>query len=138
MAPALYDDLVAYLHERFSEDLRWVASFDSERYNYRVRYIRPDLTTELTNHELDIIIHRSIALFQKPHVEEVYSHLGPARCLVLEHERATAVHLYLGETDGLVIKIRAGNTVAVPAFAEECLAVLYPEGPPEQLVASGD
>jgi hypothetical protein len=120
-----YDALVAFLQDRFEGDLRWVASFNADTYRYEVRYIRPDLTTELSTHDLDVVIHRSIALFNRPYVEQVYTHLGDVRSLVLQHERATAVHLYLDDADGIVVKIRADNEVSVPGFVEECLAVLY-------------
>jgi hypothetical protein len=124
-----YDALVAFLEDRFEDDLRWVASFNADTYRYEVRYIRPDLTTELSTHDLDVVVHRSIALFNRPYVGQVYAHLGEVRSLVLQHERATAVHLYLGESDGIVVKIRAGNDVGVPGFVEECLAVLYGSHP---------
>jgi hypothetical protein len=124
------DSLVTALVDRFDDDLRWVASFDATRYDYDVRYVRPDLTTELSSHDLDVVIHRSIALFRRPFVEEVYTHLGPARTLVVEHERATAVHLYLSDTEGVIVKIKAGNEVSVPAFTEWCLDALYPDGRP--------
>jgi hypothetical protein len=120
-----YDRLVDYLRDRFGDDLRWVASFDAKRYNYRVQYIRPDLRTELSNHEFDAVVHRSIALFRRPFVEEVYSHLGEAKALVIEHERATAFHIYLSETKGVIIKVRAGNEIAVPSFREACLDAMF-------------
>jgi hypothetical protein len=125
-----FDSLVTALVDRFDDDLRWVASFDATRYDYDVRYVRPDLRTELTEHDLDVVIHRSIALFRRPFVEEVYAHLGPARTLVVEHERATAVHLYLSETEGVIVKVRAGNEVSVPSFADYLLDALYPDGRP--------
>ena len=123
-----YDGLISYLHDRFDDDLRWVASFDAKRYDYTVHYVRPDLKTELSNHEFDVVVHRSIALFRRPYVEEVYAHLGDARTLLVEYERATAVHIYLSDIDGVIIKIRAGNDIEVPTFVDECLAVLYPDG----------
>jgi hypothetical protein len=123
-----YDALVAFLLERYEDDLRWIASFDTDRYRYDVRYIREDLKTELSNHDFDVVVHRSIALFNRPYVEEVYTHLGHACSLVLQHERATAVHVYLSDTDGLIIKIRAGNEISVPGFIDECLSVLYGPG----------
>lgn len=46
---------------------------------------------------------------------------------MLQHGRATAVHIYLSENEWLTIEIRAGNEIAVPGFVEECLGVLYPE-----------
>ncbi len=126
-----YDRLVATLRDRFGDDLRWVASFDAQSYDYAMQYIRPDLKTELSVHEFDVVVHRSIALFRRPYVEEVYSHLGPARTLVIEHERATAVHLYLSDTEGVIVKIKAGNDISVPAFADDCFAALFPvEGTP--------
>jgi hypothetical protein len=123
-----YDSLVSYLRDRFGEDLRWVASFNAKSYDYTIRYVRPDLKTELSNHEFDAVVHRSIALFRRPFVQEVYSHLGPARSLLVEHERATAVHLYITDVEGVIIKIKAGNELAVPTFVDDCLAVLFPDG----------
>jgi hypothetical protein len=120
-----YDALVTFLTERYDEDLRWVASFNTDSYRYDVHYVREDLKTELSSHDLDVIVHRSVALFNRPYVEEVYTHLGHAQSLVLHHERATAVHVYLSDTDGLIVKIRAGNDIGVPSFIEECLGVLY-------------
>jgi hypothetical protein len=120
-----YGSLVAFLGDHFEDELRWVASFNTDTYRYRVRYIRPDLETELSSHDLMTVIHRSIALFNRPYVEEVYTHLGDARSLVLQHDRATAVHVYLGDADGFVVKIRAGNDITVPGFVDDCLAALY-------------
>lgn len=125
-----YDRLVNHLVDRFGDDLRWVASFETTRYDYHVRYIRPDLTTELSSRDLDTVVHRSIALFRRPYVGEVYDHLGPVRTLVLEHERATAVHVYLSDTTGVIVKIRAGHEISVPSFTEECLDSLYTGGRP--------
>jgi hypothetical protein len=122
-----YDRLVAFLRDRFDDDLRWVASFNARTYRHTMHYVRPDLKTELTNHQFDVVIHRMIALFRRSYVEEVYSHLGDANSLVLEHERATAVHVYLSDEEGIVIKIRAGNDITIPSFVDECLAVLYDE-----------
>lgn len=122
-----YDSLVAFLQERYDDDLRWVASFNTDSYRYDVRYIREDLKTELTSRDLDVVIHRSIALFNRPYVEEVYTHLGHAQSLILQHERAIAVHIYLSETEGITIKIRTGSELAVPGSIEECLSALYPE-----------
>ena len=123
-----YDRLVDHLQDRYADGLRWVASFDADRYDYTIRYLREDLKTELSSHQFDVVVHRSIALFRRPYVEEVYEHLGPARTLVIEHERATAVHLYLSDTEGVIVKIRAGNEVALPRFAEDCLDALFPKG----------
>jgi hypothetical protein len=122
-----YDTLVAYLRDQFEDDLRWIASFDATNYTYKMQYIRPNLRTELSSRDFDVVVHRSIALFRRPYVEEVYSHLGPARTLVLEHERATAVHLYISDTAGVIIKIKAGNEISVPTFTDECLDALFPK-----------
>jgi hypothetical protein len=121
-----FDRLVAFLRDRYDDDLRWVASFDAASYDYRMQYIRPDLRTELSTHEFDVVVHRSIALFRRPYVEEVYTHLGPARSLVIEHERATAVHLYLSDTTGVIIKIKRGNEISIPGFVDDCVAALFP------------
>ena len=120
-----YQALVAHLLDEHDDGLRWVARFDSDSYSYNVEYIRDDLTTELSTHDLDVVIHRTVALFNRPYVEEVYTHLGDAQALVLQHERATAVHLYLSDREGLVIKLRAGIDVTLPQFVDECLAALY-------------
>ncbi|WP_411968727.1 hypothetical protein [Haloferax sp. YSSS75] len=122
-----YENLIEMLRDRFDQDLRWVASFDSKTYNYSVHYIRPDLKTELSNHQFDVVVHRSIALFRRPYVEEVYTHLGSVNSLVLQHERATAVHLYLSDTSGVIIKIKAGNSISIPEFTNDCLAALFAE-----------
>jgi hypothetical protein len=123
-----YDNLVAVLRERFDDDLRWVASFDATSYDYQIHYLRPDLKTELSSHEFDVVVHRSIALFRRPYLEEVYSHLGSARTLLVEHERATAVHVYHSDTEGLIVKIRAGNDVSIPSFTDDCLEALEVRG----------
>ena len=125
-----YDRLLAFLKGRFEDDLRWVASFNAISYDYTMHYIRPGLETELSTHEFDVVVHRTIALFRRPYVEEVYAHLGPAQSLVVEHERATAVHLYLSDEEGVIIKIAAGNEVAVPSFTDECIETLFPDGAP--------
>jgi hypothetical protein len=125
-----YDRLLAFLKERFGDDLRWVASFNATTYDYTMHYIRSGLETELSTHEFDVVVHRSIALFRRPYVEEVYAHLGPAQSLVVEHERATAFHLYLSDEEGVIIKIAAGNELAVPSFTETCVEALFPDGRP--------
>jgi len=126
MSPA-YDALVEWLRERFGESLRWVASFDSDRYTYRVRHVREDLRGELTEQQLDVIIHRSMAVYSRHRLEDVYRHLGTAHSMVVGHERATAVHLYLQGSDGVVVKLAPEASVTTPAFTEEAMAVLFPE-----------
>ncbi|KTG14042.1 hypothetical protein [Haloferax profundi] len=104
-----YDSLVTMLRDRFDDDLRWVAPFDTPTYNYTVHYIRPDLKTDLSPHDFDVVVHRSIALFRRPYVEEVYAHLGNVKSLVLEHDRA------------------AGNDIVIPEFTDERLTALFSE-----------
>lgn len=116
-----FDALVDFLEDEFGDALRWVASFDSDRFTYQVRYVRDDLQTDLSDLDLQTVIHRSMAVFNRSHVEDVYFHLGEARTLVAEHERATAVHLYLDERRGVVVKVESGTSVAVPSIREDCL-----------------
>ncbi|MEA5386272.1 hypothetical protein VB773_09495 [Haloarculaceae archaeon H-GB2-1] len=78
MAKPRYDDLKSFLADRFGDSLRWVASFDSDSYTYNVRWIRDDLKTDLSNFDFDTIVHRSMAVFNRRHVEDVYFHLGDA------------------------------------------------------------
>lgn len=121
MATPRYEALIEFLEPRFGEQLRWVASFNSARFAYTVRYIRPDLEVELSSLELETIIHRSMAVFNRQHVEDVYFHLGDAEALVVQHDRAFAVHIYLTDTVGVVIKLERDATVTIPTFVEECL-----------------
>ncbi|RBI64470.1 hypothetical protein DMJ13_08325 [halophilic archaeon] len=120
-----YPQFVSALEERYGDDLRWIASFDSESFAYNVRYVREDLKTDLSDRDLQIIIHRSMAVFNRRHVEDVYSHLGDAQSLVVQHEEATAVHLYLDDRTGVVVKLAAGARVELPTFREEYLDLLY-------------
>ncbi|WP_435348760.1 hypothetical protein [Haloarchaeobius sp. HRN-SO-5] len=124
MAKPNYEALVSFLHDRFGDSLRWVAAFDHEAFSYHVHYIRKGLESELSEQELDVVIHRSMTVFNKDHVEDVYSHLGEARSLVVEHERAMAIHLYLDDRNGVVVKVERGEEVTLPEFREACLARL--------------
>lgn len=121
MAKPDYAALVSYLTEQHGESLRWVASFDSDRFTYKVRYIRDDLEGDLSGLDFDTIVHRSMAVFNRTHVEDVYFHLGDARSLVVEHERATAIHLYIDERRGVVVKLEPDSDVRLPDFRTECL-----------------
>lgn len=123
-----YAALIDWLREEYGDQLRWVASFDSRRHSYSVRYIREDLKTELTTHQFDTIVHRSIAVFNRRHVEDVYFHLGDAEALVARYEEAMAIHLYLSDVTGVVIKLTPDASVTLPDFLETCLERLYPEG----------
>jgi hypothetical protein len=126
MAPAL-DSLVEWLQERYGDSLRWVASFDSDRFTYKVRYVREDLKTDLTEHQLDVLIHRSMAVYNRRHLEDVYNHLGTARSLVVEHDRAMAVHIYFDGSKGVVVKLSKDASVTTPSFTEDAMAELFPE-----------
>ncbi|WP_276259758.1 hypothetical protein [Haloglomus litoreum] len=116
-----YDGFVDWLRESFDDDLRWTASFDHETFDYDVHHVRQDLKTELTGHQLDTIIHRSIALFNRDRVDDVYFHLGDAEALVAQHERAVAVHLYLDAERAVVVMLEKGAEVTLPTFPAECL-----------------
>ncbi|WP_135826380.1 hypothetical protein [Halorussus ruber] len=119
-----YDELTADLEAKFGDRLRWVASFDSDDYSYDVRYIRSDLKSELSGLELDTIIHRSLAVFNREHVEDVYFHLGEAKALLLRHEGATALHLYLSRNRGVVVKLEPDASFQYPDFLDECVETL--------------
>ncbi|MFW5903504.1 MAG: hypothetical protein ACOCS7_02070 [Halolamina sp.] len=116
-----YGALVSFLQEEYGDALRWVASFDSESMDYDIRYIRDDLKTDLSGFNFDTIVHRSIAIFNRRHVEDVYFHLGDAESLLVEYDEAIAVHLYLDDRRGVVIKIQSGADVSIPEFREACL-----------------
>ncbi|WP_135852085.1 hypothetical protein [Halorussus salinus] len=122
-----YDSLVTYLRDELGDGLRWVASFDSDDYSYDVRYIREDLKADLSGLDLDTIIHRSIAVFNRDHVEDVYFHLGDAKALLVRHEKATAVHLYLSRNRGVVVKLEPDVSFQYPDFLDECLTTLRGE-----------
>lgn len=126
MAPA-FDSFIEWLQEQYGESLRWVASFDSDRFAYKVKYIRDDLKTELTGHQLDVLIHRSMAVYNREHLEDVYNHLGTAQSLVVEHDRAMAVHVYFGGSKGVVVKLRKDASVTTPGFTQDAMAKLFPE-----------
>lgn len=111
-----YGSLVEWLRETFGDALRWTASFDSDSFSYNVRYVRQDLKTELTEQQLDVVIHRSMAVYNRRHLEDVYSHLGPAESLVVQHERATAIHVYVGTSRGVVVKLSDDTSVTLPEF----------------------
>jgi hypothetical protein len=121
MPKANYEALISFLQEEYGDALRWVASFDSDSMNYDVRYIRDDLKTELSGLDFDTIVHRSMVVFNRRHLEDVYFHLGDAESLVVEYDEAMAVHLYLDDRRGIVIKLQRGADVSIPEFREACL-----------------
>jgi hypothetical protein len=122
-----YDRLADDLEAEFDDRLRWVASFDSDDYSYDVRYIREDLKADLSGLDLDTIIHRSLAVFNREHVEDVYFHLGSAEALLVRHEQATALHLYLSRDRGVVVKFEPDASFEYPDFLDECIETLRGE-----------
>jgi hypothetical protein len=119
-----HDALVRWLRSEYGDDLRWTASYDHRTLDHTVRYVREDLKTELSSRELDTIVHRSMALFNRDHVGDAYFHLGDPRSLVVEHEQATAIHVYTGEETGVVVKLRRGATFTMPDFVDDVLTRL--------------
>ena len=119
-----YDRFTADLEDALGDRLRWVASFDSDDYSYEVRYIRKDLKNDLSSLDLDTIIHRSLAVFNRQHVEDVYFHLGDAEALLVRHERATALHFYLSRNRGVVVKLEPDASFEFPDFLDECIRTL--------------
>ncbi|MFC4358419.1 hypothetical protein ACFO0N_10755 [Halobium salinum] len=128
MSKPQYATPVDWLREEHDDQLRWVASFNSRSHSYKVQYIREHLETELTGHQPDTIIDRSMAVFNRRHVEDVYSHLGEAECFIARHERAMAVHIYLSDVTGAVVKLEPEASVTLPDFVETCPEKLHPEG----------
>ena len=124
MTTPRYDALVDHLREQYGEHLRWVATFDSDRFTYRVRSIREDLETELSEHELDTIVHRSMAIFDRNRMDDVYFHLGEVEAMLVQHEVAMAVHLYLDDSRGVVVKVERDAEVTMPTQIDEWLGVL--------------
>lgn len=128
MAKPAYDALLEWLQDRFGDSLRWMASFDSDTFSYDVRHVREDLKTDLTDLQLEYVIHRSMAVYNRDHLEDVYNHLGAARSLVVEHERAMAVHVYFEDASGVVVKLDKNAEVTTPGFADEARTTLFPDG----------
>jgi hypothetical protein len=120
MAKRHYPAFVSWLREEFGDHLRWVASFDHASFDYAVEYIRDDLKTELTEQQLDTIVHRTLVVYNRDRLADVYVHLGDPESLVVQHEVATAVHVYLTEETGVVVKLADGAEFSMPAFPEEC------------------
>lgn len=110
-----FKPLRRHVEERFEGDLRWIAVFDGDDFDYDVR---DDLANELSSRQFDCLIHRSMAVFNRPHVEEVYFHLGPADYLVAGYESGTAYHVYPEDEQGVVM-LEPDVTVELPGFVEE-------------------
>jgi hypothetical protein len=75
--------LASHLRTEYGDDLRWVAYYNSRSYTYQVEHLRDDLRNELTENQLDRVIHRSLAVYNKRHAEEVYFHLGESDYLIV-------------------------------------------------------
>ncbi len=121
-----YEALVRFLRDRHGRDLRWVANYNSKTYDYRFHHIREDLETELSEHQLDYVVHRSLAVYNKRHAEEVYFHLGASDYLIVSYERGTAVHLFLDDVRGVTIMLEPDVSVTLPDVIDECRGHLEP------------
>ena len=119
MAKRRFEALADHLRDRYGEDLRWVADFDAGSYEYRFHHVRRDLKNDLKDRQLDYLIHRSLAVYNRRHAEEVYFHLGSADSLVVDYERGTAVHLFLDDRRGVVVMLEPTVPVTLPDFVEE-------------------
>lgn len=115
-----FDPLRDHLRETLGEDLRWLASFDAESYDYDFHHVREDLETDLTDRQLDYVVHRSLAVFNKRHVDGIYFNLGESSSLVADYERGRAVHGFLDDRRGFVVTVEPDRDVSLPGFVEEC------------------
>lgn len=115
-----FDSLLSYLRAEYGADLRWVANYDSQRYNYKVRHVRKDLEGELKGAQLDHVIHRSLAVYNKRHAEGIYFHLGESDHLTVHYERGTAIHVFLDDHRGVTIMLEPDVSVTLPEFVEDC------------------
>ena len=120
MAKSTFNKLVEYLRNQYGEDLRWVADYNSETYHYRVHHIREDLKNDLKGNQLDHVIHRSLAVYNKRHAEGVYFHLGESDYLIVNYERGTAYHLFLDDTRGVTIMLEPHVSVTLPEMIDDC------------------
>lgn len=120
MSKYRFDGLVDYLRERHGDDLRWVANYNSDNYGYTFHHIRGNLKAELKGIELDYVIHRSLAVYNKRHAEEVYFHLGDANYLLVDYDRGTAFHVFLDDDRGVTVMLEPDVPVELPTFVEDC------------------
>ena len=122
-----FEPLVDHLRDRYGDDLRWVANYNARSYDYRFHHVRGDLKGDLKGIQLDHVIHRSLAVYNKRHAEEVYVHLGEADSLVVRYERGTAVHVFLDDRRGVTVMVEPTVEVALPAFTDDCRARVVAE-----------
>jgi hypothetical protein len=109
-----FDGLVDALTEQYGADLRWVANYNSKTYNYRFHHVRDGLKNELTGNQLDYVVHRSLAVYNRQHAEDVYFHLGDSDYLVVDYERGTAFHLFLDDVRGVTVVLEPDVSVTLP------------------------
>lgn len=112
--------LTSFLRDEYGSDLRWVANYNSKNYDYDIQFVKASLKNELKGNQLDYIIHRSLAVYNKRHTEEVYFHLGESNYLITDYERGTAFHIFLDDTRGVTIMLEPNIPVTLPAFVETC------------------
>ncbi|MDX1746631.1 MAG: hypothetical protein R3324_11890 [Halobacteriales archaeon] len=112
--------LVEFLLDRYGEDLRWVATYDTASFDYRFHHIRTDVKDDLKGRQLDHVIHRSLAVYNKRHAEEVYFHLGESDYLIVDYELGTAFHLFLDDRRGVTVMLEPDTELTLPTFVDEC------------------
>lgn len=120
MAKPNLDALVEYLKETYADDLRWVANYNSKSYDYEFHHVRKNLKNDLKGIQLDYVVHRSLAVYNKRHAEEVYFHLGESDYLIVHYERGTAFHIFLDDDRGVTIMLEPDVSVVLPDFVDEC------------------
>ncbi|WP_137285384.1 hypothetical protein [Halorussus salinisoli] len=120
MAKFDFDDLVSFLREQYGEDLRWVVNYNSKSYDYRFHHVRKDLEGDLKGIQLDYVIHRSLAVYNKRHAEGVYFHLGESDYLIVNYERGKAIHLFLDDKRGVTIMLEPDVAATLPDFIDAC------------------
>lgn len=121
-----FDKLVQYLRDQYGQDLRWIANYNSETFDYRFHHIRKDLKNDLKGNQLDYVIHRSLAVYNKRHAEEIYFHLGESDYLIVNYERGTAYHLFLDDKRGVTIMLEPDVSVTLPDVIDDCRAHIEP------------
>lgn len=119
MAKFDFRGLVEFLREQYGEDLRWVANYNSKTYDYRFHHTRDDIKNDLKGNQLDYVIHRSLAVYNKRHAEDVYFHLGESDHLIVNYERGTAFHLFLDDVRGVTVMLEPSVSITVPEAIEE-------------------
>jgi hypothetical protein len=65
-----------------------------------------------------------MALFDRDRMDDVYFHLGEVEAMLVQHEVAMAVHLYLDGSTGVVVKVERDAEVTMPTQVDEWLGIL--------------